>query len=85
MERWHDLADLAGPPLHVFLGLTAAEYSLWVYDPGALPIIRMARQSGQSLADVVAGLDRAESLPDDTRRNGLRIWLAQHVREATPA
>ena len=89
VERWHDLADEAGPPLHAFLGLTAAEYALWVYDPGVLPTIRMARLSGQSLAEVVsirlAELDHEMSARDDTRRNGLRLWLAQQAREAAPA
>ncbi len=89
VERWHDLADDAGPPLHAFLGLTAAEYVLWVYDPGVLPTIRMARLSGQSLADVVSNrldeLDHAEALRDDTRRAGLRLWLAQQAREIAPA
>ena len=89
VERWHDLADEAGPPLHAFLGLSAAEYALWVYDPGVLPTIRIARLSGQSLAEVVsnrlAELDHARSPQDDTRRNGLRLWLARQAREAAPA
>ncbi len=89
VDRWHDLTDPDGPPLHAFLGLTAAEYALWVYDPDVLPIIRAARLSGRSLADGVterlADLDRAASLPDDTRRKGLRVWLAQHVQEVAPA
>ena len=89
VERWHNLADEAGPPLHAFLGLTAAEYALWVYDPGVLPTIRIARLSGQSLAEVVsirlAELDHERSPQDDTRRNGLRLWLAQQAREAAPA
>jgi hypothetical protein len=89
VERWHDLADQAGPPLHALLGLTAAEYALWVYDPGVLPTVRMARLSGQSLADVVsnrlAELDHEMSPEDDTRRNGLRLWLAQQAREIAPA
>lgn len=88
VKRWHNLADEADPPLHAFLGLTAAEYALWVYDPDVLPTIRIARLSGQSLAEVVsnrlAELDHAEAPRDDTRRNGLRLWLDQQAQEAPP-
>lgn len=44
---WHDCFKNTDvyPPLHVYLGLTAQEYALWVMDDNALPGILMRRKT----------------------------------------
>lgn len=43
IDLWHD-DETADEPLHQFLGMTRAEYELWVEQPGALRLILAARE-----------------------------------------
>jgi hypothetical protein len=62
IDRWHDRykGKEKYPPLHKYLGMTREEYEVWLYDPFSLPCILLARQSGKSLADIMA--ERLEQL-----------------------
>ena len=53
VDSWHDGdSDLS---MHEFLGMTHAEYSLWVKDPDCLPQIVIARRHQQELVEVGEG------------------------------
>ena len=59
IEKWHNGAGSANLALHTFLGLSKAEYVLWVKDSKALPHIisnRRKRQSAASLLKNTAAL-----------------------------
>ena len=78
VEKWH--ASDSALPLHKFLGMTKAEYSLWVADPAVLPFIVTAHKTDQ---DVGKLLDGAQGLPMAARADGpekakkLLGWLRQ--------
>lgn len=36
VDRWHDTVVGSEIPLHVFLGMNAQEYALWMRDPNAI-------------------------------------------------
>ena len=83
VSRWHaDQEPWAkNLSLHEYLGMTHAEYEVWVCDPFSLPCILAARQSGQALADVMT--DRYEAMRATGRRvdaailHSLGNWLDQ--------
>ncbi len=89
--RWHANADqhMAGRELHEYLGLTLAEYQVWVYDPDALPYLLDARRSKRSLDKIVeerlTALKQADCPADQTAVRGLRTWLATFARERSTA
>lgn len=51
VDFWHD-SD-SSVPLHEFLGMSEAEYGLWVSSPSMLGVIVNARYKKQRLADAV--------------------------------
>lgn len=62
VDKWHDQS--LGTPLHEFLGMTEAEYSLWAADSSVLPCILEARRSGR---DVVELIEECRALPTTAR------------------
>lgn len=52
VDAWHDGEPAL--PLHEFLGMTPAEYQLWVQAPAILPLILDARRTGQDAAGLIA-------------------------------
>lgn len=81
VDVWHEGGT--GVPLHVFLGFTRDEYSLWVEQPNSLEVILYARKFGKELGQVGA-FDRtdrlaARSLSEDDR-DELITWLKQTGR-----
>lgn len=51
VDKWHDQS--LGIPLHEFLGMTEAEYSLWAADSRMLPCILEARRSGRDIDELI--------------------------------
>jgi hypothetical protein len=52
VDRWHEEPD---GELHAYLGMTEAEYALWLSDPDSLPRILQARRHRPPLDAVVNG------------------------------
>ena len=78
IELWHEgssTKDLAS-----FLGMSEAEYSLWLIAPHLLPLIAEARAEREALPDVI---ERRRSIflpmsdPGEIER--VDHWLAAHV------
>jgi len=51
IDLWH--GNPAGEEIYDFLGMSKAEYSLWLRDPDILPLIAQARRTGRPLQAVV--------------------------------
>src|SRR5436309_7574162 len=51
VDAWHKQPE--GVSLHEYLGMTRAEYSLWIRDPDTLPYIIKARHEQRPLTSVV--------------------------------
>jgi hypothetical protein len=81
-DRYKDQTDY--PPLHEYLGMTRDEYEVWLYDPFSLPRIRQSRQTGESLADIMARrydqLRAANRREDGTIIFSLGNWLKRQQR-----
>lgn len=51
VDQWHEgSGDVS---LRDFLGLSEAEYSLWMNDPDVLPYVIISRRQGKPFVDVV--------------------------------
>ena len=85
IDRWHNSFKEQDtyPPLHEYLGLTRDECEVWLYDPFSLPCILRARQTGESLVDIMA--IRFEQLEADNRAEdraiifSFRNWLKRQT------
>jgi hypothetical protein len=68
ISAWHASDDEERRSLAAYLGLTDAEYEVWLMDTDVLPQILSARRTGRGLrevvADYVAALQRA-ARPED--------------------
>ncbi|MDP1652588.1 MAG: hypothetical protein Q8L56_07685 [Rhodocyclaceae bacterium] len=53
IDAWHEGKVGLNMELHEFLGMSAAEYALWVERPEVLPFIVIARRTGKSVQDVI--------------------------------
>jgi hypothetical protein len=79
--RWHDGIDPAavGHELHEYLGLSLAEYQVWVLDADALPYLLDARRAARPLDEVVrerlAAMVSAGRPMDRTTILGLQAWV----------
>lgn len=51
VDEWHEKAPTA--TLHRFLGMTKAEYNLWVIDPSVLDLILDARHFGRDVTELI--------------------------------
>lgn len=62
VKRWH---ESTGPacPLHEWLGMTHAEYALWVERPAILKYILQARKYGIPLPQHLASIESFQSAP----------------------
>ena len=81
IDAWHSLAGKK--TVFEFLGMTKAEYSLWLLDPDSLPHIAQARRSNMPLASAVraalAEAPIAERPADALTVKRLRQWLEQQA------
>jgi hypothetical protein len=79
IDAWHESGDDEKRSLAEFLGLTEAEYDVWLIAPGALPLILAARQTGCPLRDLMAEhfaeLRRAARPGDRSVIHALGHWL----------
>lgn len=79
VQDWHDGKAGADQDLHVFLGMSWEEYSVWATNPSMLPYILSARKNGISFneelnRDRYALAARASS-PFEAKR--IMEWLQQ--------
>lgn len=78
---WHDSGDDETRSLAAYLGMTDAEYAVWMITPRALPAILAARQSGQSLRasliPFVEGLRAAGDPSDALTLRTFGYWFAE--------
>ena len=68
--------------LHDYLGMTHAEYEVWLCDARSLPVILQARRSGRALVDVLceyyAEMLVANRPADASALHSLGSWLTRH-------
>ena len=78
VDEWHEEPD--GTTLHGFLGMTKAEYNLWVIDPNVLHFILDARHSGRDVTEVI---EEFNALPMAARAESSfkALELAHWLRE----
>ena len=80
IDTWHK--NPGGEPLHKFLGMSQAEYSLWLVDPDTLPVIIRARREQLPLTALVNDNYqelRSAARPEDRLKvSRLRHWLEEH-------
>lgn len=78
VDRWHETDG--GGSLHDYLGLTNAEYALWLVEPDMLATIVRARAEVIPLPvmvhDILAHRRGSRSLEDVGRDERLDRWLA---------
>lgn len=85
VARWHDSREPSARDLSLseYLGMTRAEYEVWLCDPFALPELLQARRSGRTLSDVMQAryvTMRAANRPQDAAiLHALGNWLNQHA------
>ena len=82
IDAWH--AKPGKKEVFDFLGMSHAEYSLWLCDPDSLSEIARARRSKLSLADAVRDALSGMRTVENPREKCLRHWLAQQA-EPHPA
>ncbi len=76
IDAWHE--GKSNMLLHEFLGMTKAEYNLWVVDPNVLPYIVTAHLKNRNVSEL---LDSLHSLPiaarstDPEKARTLMHWL----------
>jgi hypothetical protein len=80
IDDWHNSGEEEMRELWQFLGMTQDEYSVWVMDARALPLLRDARETQETLVLAVARyLDelRARNAPADrAATHALSHWMA---------
>ena len=83
VEAWHCSGEAEDRPLSGFLGMTDDEYSVWVMDGRALPVLRSARREQQELVAAVGGyLDGLRAAANPVNRaaiHALSHWVARHA------
>ncbi|MER7251805.1 hypothetical protein [Kribbella sp. NPDC000426] len=82
IEAWHDTPG-APDSVSQFLGLTAAEYALWVEHPQSLRFVFAARKHHRSVAeirDVATAAAAAARAENDDEAKKLLAWLKQTGR-----
>jgi hypothetical protein len=81
IDAWHK--NPGDQPLHQFLGMSHAEYSLWLLDPDTMPIIIKARHEQLPLTAVVHDYYRtlrSAGRPEDSLKvRRLGQWLEQNA------
>jgi hypothetical protein len=76
VEAWHKKPGKKS--LHHFLGLSKAEYSLWVRDPDSLSCIVKARHEKLPLENIVSDNYRMAARAEDRGKvNRLKQWLQE--------
>jgi hypothetical protein len=79
ISAWHASDDEERRSLAAYLGLTDAEYEVWLMDTDVLPQSLSARRAGRGLrevvADYVAALQRAAPPEDRSSLYALGHWL----------
>jgi hypothetical protein len=79
VSEWHASDDAGQRSFAEFLGLTDEEYDVWLMDPDTLPQILLARQTGRTPRDGVAGyvavMRRAGRSQDRSSLYALGHWL----------
>ena len=83
VDEWHENAK--GTEIFDFLGMTAAEYALWVREPDILPHIARARRGNIDLEKVVRlAIDEvpiAARSADHAKVKRLVKWLEQQGKK----
>lgn len=79
VDEWHEQAPAI--PLYEFLGMTKAEYNLWVVDSSVLHFVLDARHSGR---DVIELIEEFRALPMAARADSSRkaLELAHWLKDA---
>jgi hypothetical protein len=84
VEKWHD--SQSTEELHDYLGMSAAEYSLWLENPDMLTLICAARRRGQPLDQAVSeklpGFRATEPSAGGPKVKSVESWLR---RQGLPA
>ena len=78
VESWHD--GNSKLPLHIFLGMSKSEYSLWVADPDVLPFIIEAHRNGRDVAELLEefnAMPMAARASSPAKATQLARWLKQ--------
>jgi hypothetical protein len=79
VDAWHE--QPGDEPLHKYLGMKKAEYSLWLRDPEMLPLIVKARHDEVPLSHAVndnIGTDRLAARSGEAiKLKRLRNWLKE--------
>lgn len=66
VDQWHEGSTAL--PLNTYLGMSDAEYSLWVSDTEILPFIVAAHRENRDVSEIV---DEIRALPLAARSGGL--------------
>jgi hypothetical protein len=85
IEAWHISGDEEQRGLAEYLGISDAEYSVWLMSHGALPSILAARREGRPLTEVIAEYfaDLQCTCPSDRPAiHALSHWLGRHHPES---
>lgn len=79
VDAWHERPK--GQTLHKYLGMTRAEYSLWLREPDALPLIVKSRHEKtpllQAVNDNVQAFRLAARSGDAPKLKRLLRWLKE--------
>ena len=76
IDAWHNASGKQS--IYAYLGMTADEYSLWLRDPGVLPLIARAHQEVRPVREII---DLAmPELPNSARRAESTKVKSQKIR-----
>ena len=77
IDTWH--AKTQTNEIYEFLGMSRQEYSLWVQDPDALPLIALSRREQRPLEDILQStlleMPIAARSADVAKVKRLKKWL----------
>uniref|UniRef100_Q07KR6 Uncharacterized protein n=1 Tax=Rhodopseudomonas palustris (strain BisA53) TaxID=316055 RepID=Q07KR6_RHOP5 len=86
VDRWHSAPSATS--LRDYLGMSEAEYSLWINDPDVLPYVILSRKEGRPFTQVVNdnyySSVRLAARPDQQQKlRVLKDWLQRqgHLAE----
>ena len=83
IEDWHRSGEEESRELWQFLGMTKDEDAVWIMDARALPLLRMARETHESLVTAVGryldGLRASNALDDRAAIHSLAHWVVRRT------
>ena len=81
VDQWHEGSE--GVSLRDHLGMSEAEYSLWINDPDVLPFVILSRREGKPFVKVVndnyySSARLAARSDQGSKIRHLKEWLERH-------